>query len=111
MTNIETVTRLCNAICNTFYPDRATVEVMLDNENLLPSSNAFAKDATLLRIAIRLVMGYVEASHSEGGVSLSVRSDDIKSNIKFWCKEYGIEPDEVIEQPAKVTIDDITHLW
>lgn len=110
MTNIEMTMRLCNAICNTFYPDRATVEAMCYNENVVDTAPASEKDVRLLKIAIRLVMGYVEGSHSEGGVSVSVGKDDIKNNIKFWCLEYGIDPDEVIDTPLKV-IDDGTHRW
>lgn len=110
MTNTEMVQRLCNAICNTFYPDRSTIEAVLFNESINASGNATAKDPALLKVAIRLVMGYVEGSHSEGGVSVSVGKDDIKNNIIFWCNEYGIEPDEVIDTPLKV-IEDGTHLW
>lgn len=110
MTNLEMTMSLCNAICNTFYPDRSSVEAMLYNASINSSATAGKKDADLLRIAIRLVMGYVEGSHSEGGVSVSVGKDDIKNNILFWCKDYGIDPDEVIETPLKV-IDDGTHLW
>lgn len=110
MNNVDMAMRLCNAICNTFYPDRSTVEVVLVNNGINPSQPATVKDAGILKAAIRLVMGYVEGSHSEGGVSVSVGRDGIKDNILFWCRDYGIDPDEVIETPLKV-IEDGTHLW
>ena len=110
MTNVDMTMRLCNAICNTFYPDRGTVEAVLMNGDINPNDTATAKDASILKAAIRLVMGYVEGSHSEGGVSVSVGKDEIKNNIMFWCRDFGIEPEEVIETPLKVIYDG-THLW
>lgn len=110
MNNLDMTLRLCNAICNTFYPDRGTVEAVLFNNGINPSAPSVAKDASILKAAIRLVMGYVEGSHSEGGVSVSVGKDDIKKNIMSWCRDYGIEPEEVIDTGQK-EIYDGTHLW
>lgn len=110
MTNIDMTISLCNAICNTFYPDRATVEAVLLNSGVNPLSTATSKDVGVLKVAIRLVMGYVEGSHSEGGISVSVGKDNIKENIVQWCKDYGIDPDDVIDTPLKVVYDG-THLW
>lgn len=110
MTNIEALKSLCNAICNTFYPDVPTMEMMLFNEGINKSGVAVAKDVNIFRIAVRLVMGYVEGSRSENGISTSVRADAIKKSILGWCKEYGVDAEDVVED-GFVTIEDGSNRW
>ena len=69
MKNIEALKTTCNAIANTFYPDEATLELTLFNEGVNAQATAQPKDKTILRLAIRLVIGYVESSRNEGEYS------------------------------------------
>lgn len=96
MDNLSALRGLCNAICNTFYPDRATMELMLFNEGLNPTDAAKQKDGTLLKIAIVLTGGYVESSRTENGVSTSVDMEKVDHNIKFWCNQYGLNAEDYV---------------
>lgn len=111
MTNLTAVKSLCNAIANTFYPDDAAVSVALFNEGIDPQAQATPKDKETLMVAVRLCMGYVEGSRSEGGVSASVRSGDaVKQSIRIWCGHYGLDYEEVMADSLTV-IDDVSDLW
>lgn len=110
MTNLIALRSLCNAICNTFYPDDAALELALFNESIQSDGEATPKDESIFRVAVSLVMGYVESSRSENGVSTSVREDAIKESIKYWCNIYGLDADEVLTDELRV-IEDGTHLW
>ena len=109
MDNLSALRGLCNAICNTFYPDRAAMEMMLFNEQLGPCDDAKPKDIKLLKLAIRLVKGYVEASRSENGVSTSVNTAAIDDAIKDWCVDYGLDADDYIL--SQTTIEDGSNRW
>lgn len=109
MDNITALRGLCNAIASTFYPDETTMELTLFNEDYNPNTLAQPKDPKLLRMAISLVKGYVEASRSESGVSASVNVDAIEASIKHWCKEYGLDAVDVLNDG--VTISDGSDLW
>lgn len=108
MDNLSALRGLCNAICSAFYPDRATMEMMLFNEGITSTDTATPKDATLLRLAIRLVKGFVESSRSENGVSVSIDTDKVDENIAMWCDEYGIDADDLT---TLKTIEDGTSRW
>lgn len=111
MDNLTATRSLCTAICNTFYPDKAAVEIALFNSGINPEAEATPKDVDVFKVAVRLVMGYVEGSRSEGGVSTSVRSEDaVKQSIRIWCSDYGVEAEEVMPDSLTV-IDDISDLW
>lgn len=110
MKNLEALSHLCNAIVNTFHPDSATLKFALFNEGIDPQAEATPKDATIFRVAIRIVMGYVESSRSENGVSTSVREDAVKESLAFWCKQYGLDADEELNDYLR-TIDDATNFW
>lgn len=110
MTNLEALKSLCNALANTFYPAEATLELTLFNEGIDVDSEATQKDKDILRCAVRLVLGYVEGSRSEGGISTSVRAEAVKASIRSWCVAYGLEADEVLSEELRV-IDDGTYLW
>ena len=62
MDNLKALRGLCNAICNTFYPDRGAMEMVLFNEGIDGNAEATPKDEKLFRVAIRLVRGYVEST-------------------------------------------------
>lgn len=111
MTNLEALRRLCNAIANTFYPDDATLELVLFNEGINASDDATPKDVTIFRLAVSLIMGYVESTRTENGVSTSVREDAIEDSIKYWCGIYGLDADEVLSDDALRIIEDGSHLW
>ena len=110
MDNLKALRSLCNAIANTFYPDNSTIELELFNEGIDTQAEATPKDETLFRVAVRLVMGYVESSRSENGVSTLVKEDAIKDSIKYWCKEYGLDADDVIPDSLRI-IEDGSNLW
>lgn len=110
MKNSVALRSLCNAIANTFYLDNSTIELMLINEGIDPQAEATPKDETLFRLAICLVMGYVESSRSENGVSTSVREDAIKESIKYWCNIYGLDADEILSDYLRV-MEDGSKLW
>ena len=106
MDNLTATRSLCNAIANTFYPDNATIEFALFNE-----AEATPKDPMIFRVAARLVIGYVENSRSENGVSTSVMSEEaLKQSLSIWCGYYGLNADEVLSDYMRV-IEDGTHLW
>ena len=110
MNNLKALSSLCNAIANTFYPDNSTVELVLINEGIDPQAEATPKDETLFRVAICLVMGYVESSRSENGISTSVREDAIKESIKYWCNIYGLDAEDFIPESLRI-IEDGSKLW
>lgn len=109
MDNLSALKGLCNAICNTFYPDVATAELMLFNEGINATKEASPKDATLLKVAITLVRGYVESSRTENGVSTSVDSAKVDKNIKFWCNEYGLDAEDYMLSVK--SIEDGSNRW
>lgn len=108
MKNIEALKTTCNALANTFYPDEATLQLTLFNEGIEPQGAAQPKDKTILRLAIRLVMGYVESSRNEGGISTAVRDNAIAKSIRSWCDEYGLDADDILSGSS---IEDISHMW
>ncbi len=110
MNNLKALRSLCNAIANTFYPDNSTMELMLFNENIDPQAEATPKDQAILRIAIALVMGYVETSRTENGVSTSIDYDALKVSIKYYCGLYGLDADEVLSEYER-KIEDGSHYW
>lgn len=111
MDNLTATRQLCNAICNTFYPDAGALKAALFHSEINPQAEAIPKDVNILRVAVRLVAGYVEGSRSEGGVSTGVRSEEaIRKSIMIWCGFYGVDADEILDG-FQTTIDDVTDLW
>jgi len=109
MTNLKKLKSLCTALCNTFYPDLDVLESVLDDEGLDADATAGKKDKTLLALAIRLVKGFVETSHSENGVSMATDRDAVNEAIASWCSDYGLDEDEYLISP--LSIRDASHLW
>ncbi len=109
MDNLKALRGLCNALCNTFYPDLSTMELMLFNEGINGNEEAKPKDAKLFQVAVRLVKGYVESSRTENGISTSVREDAIDENIAQWCKDYGLDAEDYLLS-AK-TIENGSNWW
>ena len=110
MKNAVALRNLCNAIANTFYPDISTIELVLINEGIDPQADATPKDETLFRLAVSLVMGYVESSRSENGVSTSVMPDAVEKSIRYWCNIYGLDADEILSDYLRV-MEDGSKLW
>lgn len=110
MTNRDALIGLCNAIANTFYPDSAAINIAFLNEEIDPDGTATPKDGKILRMAVALVMGYVESSRSENGVSTSVKADAVEDSIRYWCGIYGIDANEVLNDYLRV-IEDCSNLW
>ena len=110
MNNLKALSSLCNAIANTFYPDNSTIELVLFNEGIDPQAEATPKDETLFRLAVSLVMGYVESSRSENGVSTSVMPDAVEKSIRYWCNIYGLDADEILSDYLRV-MEDGSKLW
>lgn len=109
MDNLKALKSICNAICSTFYPDSAVMEVMLFNEGISVDAEATPKDVNLFKVAIRLVKGYVENSRSENGVSTSVNEDAVNENIRIWCKDYGLDAEDYLLSVK--TIENGSNLW
>jgi len=109
MTNIQVLRNLCNAICNTFYADVATLQVSLFNEGIESDIEATPKDPALLKLAILLVTGYVESSKNENGISHSVDADRINDSIAIWCNDYGLDADEYLIH--RVSVESGSNLW
>lgn len=110
MTNIEVLKRTCNAIANTFYPDAQTSELVLFNAGISPEESAQPRDVELFKLAVKMVLGYVESSRNENGISTAVREDAIEKSIEAWCDEYGIDAEELLED-SRTVIKDISNMW
>lgn len=110
MDNLKALGNLCNAIANTFYPDKATLELVLFNEGLDAGAEARPKDPELFRCAVGLVRGYVESSRNENGLSTAVREDAVKSSLLYWCDYYGLDAEDELGDYAR-QIEDGSNLW
>lgn len=110
MNNLRALSTLCNAIANTFYPDKATLEMTLFNEGIDAEAEATAKDASIFRCAVRLIHGYVESSRSENGVTTAVREDAVKESLVYWCNYYGLNAEEELSDYVRV-IENGSNLW
>lgn len=111
MTNVEVLKSLCNAIANTFYPDDATLAVSLMNAGYVAEEDAMPKDASLFRVAVGLVLGYVESSRSECGVSAGVDREAVLRSLRFWCSQYGLDAGDVLPGVDQAIISDGSNLW
>lgn len=111
MDNLQVLSRLCNAIANTFYPDIRTLELMLFNEGIQAQAEAKPRDPEIFRLAARLVRGYVESSRNENGISLSVREDAIEENLRYWCEYYGLDAELELGDDGQRVIKDGTNMW
>lgn len=110
MTNSEALKYTCNMLANTFYPDDQTIELALFNAGMEAGTEAFSMDAGIFRIAVRLVLGYVEGSRTENGISTSVKKD-VRDSIRIWAPQYGLDADELLDDVQQSSIEDITHIW
>ncbi len=111
MTNGEAVCGLCTAVCSAFYPDGAAVEMAMRAHGVDGDAEARGNDPDVFRAARDLCVGFVEASRSEGGVSVSVRdSDAVLRALRHWCRVYGLDEAEVPDDTLRV-IRDGSHRW
>lgn len=110
MDNLHALSRLCNAMANTFYPDMATMEVVLFNEGIDANADAQPKDPRIFRCAVRLIHGYVENSRNENGLSTGIREDAVSESLAYWCNYYGLDAEEELGDYARV-IRDGSNLW
>lgn len=109
MDNLTALRGLCNAICSSFYPDISTMKLMLFNEGISADADAQPKDPAILKLAVRLVRGYIESSRSEGGVSVSIDTDKIDDAIEAWCEDYGLDAEDYLI--SLKTIENGSNLW
>lgn len=110
MTNSEALKYTCNLLANTFYPDDRTIQLVLMNDGIEADADAFSMDAGIFRLAVRLVLGYVEGSRTENGISTSVKKD-VRDSIRIWAPQYGLDADELLDDVQQSSIEDITHIW
>lgn len=111
MNNLNAVKSLCNAIVSSFHPDSNAIGLVLMNGGIDPEAEAVPKDPEVFRAALALVMGYVESSRSESGLSVSVMGEDaIKSSLAYWCNLYGLDAAEELAGYVR-TIEDGSNLW
>ena len=108
MTNLEALKGTCNAICNTFYPDTSSMKTVLFHNGIDEGANATPRDPKLLRVAIGLVLGFVESSRSESGVSTSTNEKAVKKSIVYWCEVCGLDASEFVSVD---TIENGSNLW
>lgn len=108
MTNLSVLSALCTSLCSAFYPDNNVLELALFNAEISAEATPRPKDPELLKLAIKLVRGFVETSRSEGGVSVAIDHKLVDDNIASWAADYGLSAEDCL--PAK-TIEDGTYLW
>lgn len=108
MTNLEAIRALCTKICSGFYPDKMVLEFTLLDNGIESSDTYIPKDARLAKLAIGVVKGNTETSHSESGISDSWDWDAINNNIMAICKEYDLDRSEFVDAP---TIRDGSNMW
>lgn len=110
MTNLSALYSLCNAIANTFYPDESTLELALLNAEIDPTGEAVPKDASIFRVAIPLVRGYVESGRTENGVSTSVMQSAVEKSLNHWCNYYGLNAEDELGD-SMTFIEDGSNNW
>ncbi len=108
MTNIERLRSKCTAIASSFYPDHNVMVDALFDEGIDPNKKAEPRDVNLIKVALRLVGGFVETSRGEGSESVSTDWDAVKANMKRICGEYGLDASAYIEVSR---IRDASNLW
>lgn len=111
MNNLQALRALCNAIASSFNPDMATLTMVLTNESIDPDGEYTPKDVEIFKLAVSLIIGYVETSRSENGVSVGINEDAIKRALRHWCGRYGLEVDEVLDDSSIRVITDGSNLW
>lgn len=110
MDNQTALKSLCNAIASSFYPDDSTIKLALFNEGIDAAQDAQPKDVAILKIAVSLVVGYIESSRNENGISISVREGAVKDSISYWCAVYGVNAEDVLSDSLRI-IEDGSNLW
>lgn len=108
MTNLEILRSRCTAIASSFYPDRNVLEVALFDAGINPADEATPNDVEMIKVALRLVRGFVETSRGEGRVSVGTDWDAVKTNIIQTAKDAGLDPAEYTELS---TITDRSDIW
>lgn len=93
-TNTEVCRAKCKLLCNTAYVDSDVIKDVLIDRGIDPEEEAVPNNVELMRCAILIVLGWVETSRSEGGVSVSIDLAALRNNIYYWCSQYGIDVEE-----------------
>ena len=106
MTAADTLRTMCTSLASTFYPDSDVCALALEAAGISGEADL----PSLFKVAARLVIGYVEQSHSEGGISVSVNSDAVRRSLLYWCGVYGVSPEEVLGDSIGI-IKDCTDIW
>lgn len=106
MTAADTLRTMCTSLASTFYPDSDVCALALEAAGISGEADL----PSLFKVAARLVIGYVEQSRSEGGISVSVNSDAVRRSLLHWCGVYGVSPEEVLGDSIGI-IKDCTDIW
>ena len=108
--NLTATKAICKAVCNTCYVDKDVLLELLAKQGIDPEA-AVDDDqyVELVKIAIKIVVGWVETSRSEGGISTSVSPERVKNSILMWCNDYFLDADELL--PNSITIEDGSNMW
>lgn len=110
MTNLEALRAQCKLICNTCYVDTDVLEYSLINEGIFPNVEIeTVNDSRLIRLAIVIVMGWVQTSGSENGVSKSIDLEAVRRNVRLWCDKAGLDASEFLTDIS--VIEDGSNLW
>lgn len=109
MDNLQATSYLCTAICSSFYPDERSINIALFNAEIDATATATPKDKQILKVAVSLVYGYVEASRGEGGISVSTDRTAIDKAIRHFAREYGVNEDELLDSTR--VVENGSFLW
>lgn len=109
MNNLEALQAQCKLICNTCYVDDDVAQLALSSADIDADGTATANNQDIIRLAIVIVKGWVETSHSEGGVSSSIDMQTLHSNIIYWCRQADLDASEFLDDI--VTFESGSELW
>ncbi len=104
-TNLEALRAKCKLICDTCYVDDDVLVDVLSDKGIAPDGAAEPADASIVDAAITIVLGWVETSRSEGGISTSINREAVEKNILFWCQRYGLDASEYLSESMTIVQD------
>lgn len=99
-TNLQAVTSYCRLIASGFEPLEDVVLQTLYDAHMDPCAVAQSKDNDVIICALHIVRGLCESARSENSASVSIDIDQVKSNIKWYCKKYHLNPLDYMDDSA-----------
>lgn len=108
MTNLEAIKALCTRTVSGFYPDRNVLMFTLENAGINPDGKLIPGNVDIAKLAIKIIQGMAETSHTEGGLSSGWDQERIEKNIIALCNEYGLDSSEFVQLSS---ITDGSNYW